>query len=300
MRFCLMRKNATPSSPPTATKAITPPRDGQSTAVTPATAVRPLTVAIIPRMAISALVRKSNSRRISFSGRRCFNAQRPRGITTATTAASDQATSGNQRPGHQRKRYAGQGEDGGHQQAEQHREDEQSRKPAQQAVDPHDGGFYAPRRVDVCRNDAEGHLQGDFQREEDRHVEHQRGVGEPARDLVFRLLDGPGPRQPDKQSTDYGRKCHIKGLAPGLLQQVVEADHDHHDQYDGFHYSSIFLRRRRTTRTSTAMMPITSMATTVLLTSVVVRSEAVSSSRLSTVPSFASDEASRTSRICRW
>lgn len=59
-----------PMSPPPASIIIKPVNAPQSTSLTPVTAVRPFTVAIIPNMAVNALVRNNSSNRNSFSGKR--------------------------------------------------------------------------------------------------------------------------------------------------------------------------------------------------------------------------------------
>ena len=56
-----------PMSPPPASIIIKPVNAPQSTSLTPVTAVRPFTVAIIPNMAVNALVRNNSSNRNSFS-----------------------------------------------------------------------------------------------------------------------------------------------------------------------------------------------------------------------------------------
>ena len=151
----------------------------------------------------------------------------------------------------------------------------------------------------MCREDAESHLYRHLQRQDDCRVEHKCRIRQPNRDLRFRLLDGIAPHQAREEGAYRSGTYDRGGLAVGLLQNVIEADQYHHDQYDGFHYSSIFLRRRRTVHTKAVIATNTNTTTTVLLTNVVTLSEAFIFSFFSTVPLSCESEASRTSRICR-
>ena len=88
-----------PASTPAAISPKTPARALQSTSLTPATAVCPLTVAITATIPVRALVRKNISRRLSLSGKIQRISQAPPAITTKTTAAALQATKGKDTPG---------------------------------------------------------------------------------------------------------------------------------------------------------------------------------------------------------
>ena len=88
-----------PTIAPTKNSIIQPVNADQSTSLTPSTAVLPFTVAIIPKIATKAFVRKNNSRRNSSSGNNHLTNHLPTGITTKTNRPNSQAINLNETPG---------------------------------------------------------------------------------------------------------------------------------------------------------------------------------------------------------
>lgn len=88
-----------PRKVPIIKMAVSPINAIQLTSLTPFVVVFPFTVATIPKIAISAFVRKSNSNRSSFSGSSHLKNSVPTGISIKTALAKLQAMNEKDDPG---------------------------------------------------------------------------------------------------------------------------------------------------------------------------------------------------------